>query len=301
MSPNYRIEMDVKMGSLTKDRSCEVCVGRNKTLQVYHHHFSTAFYNKQMGQLYEDSPMCHFCNIPHTVDNRSRKNVILTTSTLAGTQYLQGWGWQDEDPLHCDVEAIPGANIDTLRRAWERSYGRNTLPIDTLLIAGLIDVREKARHYLCMHTMEQTAELASEDIMDCIRKLNSQIVEHSKNHKVKNTLAVATILHVPAMYWHQHDGPLPGPDYINMKPIIDMTNFKIEAFNKENGVTSAPKLHQTGERTINKGKKLVFTLQSFMEDSTIDKMHLTDEKKFKMMKCCIKYFRKATAPSYHLS
>ena len=74
------------------------------------------------------------------MDNRTRQNVILTTSTLAGIQYIQGWGWDDKDgdPLHCDVEAIPGAKIVTLKKAWERAYmsvsNCNESPIRSVLL-----------------------------------------------------------------------------------------------------------------------------------------------------------------------
>ena len=69
----------------------------------------------------------------------TRAKVILTTSTLSGVQFIKGWSWDDELPMHVDIESIPGARIPTLRKAWERAYDRNPLPIDTLLVAGLND------------------------------------------------------------------------------------------------------------------------------------------------------------------
>ena len=86
--------------------------------------------------------------------------------------------------------------------------------------------------------MEETARLVSEDILYSIKGLHRVILEHSKVYKVKDSLAVCTILQVPALYWHRDDGPLPSPDYTSYK-----TNLKIDFFNIENGCSSANKLH----------------------------------------------------------
>ena len=299
MAPNYRLQMTEKMGSIRKSVPCVVCCGRNKTLNITHIHLSTAYYNRQMIAAGELVPMCHFCDQDHMVDHRTRQNVILTTSTLSGIQYLQGWGWdaKDGDPLHCDVEAIPGAKIVTLKKAWERAYMRNPLPIDTVLMAGLNDVKDTTKLYINKYTMEETAELVSRDIIHSIKGLHRVILEHSQLHKVNDSLAVGTILHVPALYWHEDDGSPPTPDYLNYKTIIDRINLKIEAFNIENGCSSAPKLHQSGERALNKGKKRKYQFGAFREEEKSDMMHLKDTKRFKMAKSLIKYFRKSTARS----
>ena len=97
--------------------------------------------------------------------------------------------------------------------------------------------------------------------------------------------------------WHQDDGAPPSPDYINFKDLIDTLNLKIEAFNIENGVKSAPKLHQTGERPLNKGRKRRYQFQAFRESEKANMMHLKDHKRFKMVQCLGKYFSKATEKS----
>ena len=86
--------------------------------------------------------MCHFCDIPHAVYHRTRQNLIVTDSTFVSIQYLNGWGWGDQEPLHCDLEAVPGGKIVNLRRVWERAYARNPLAIDTVLLADLNDIRD---------------------------------------------------------------------------------------------------------------------------------------------------------------
>ena len=145
--------------------------------------------------------------------------------------------------------------------------------------------------------MEETANKASDDIMSSIKGLYRLVKEHSSTC-VKSTLAVATLLHVPALYWHKDNGPPPTTYYINYKELINILNLKIEAFNIVNGATSAPKLHQTGERPLDKGKKRKFQFQAFSEENRADMLHLKDHKRFKMVKCLVKYFKKATAKSY---
>ena len=82
-----------------------------------------------------------------------------------------------------------------------------------------------------------------------------------------------------------------------IQDLVDTLNLKIEAFNIENGVSSAPKLHQTGERPLSKGKKRVYQFQAFREDDKAKMMHLKDHKRHKMVKCLVKYFARATARS----
>ena len=101
--------------------------------------------------------------------------------------------------------------------------------------------------YLGKYTLEETANKASDDIMSSIKGLYRLVEEHSTTFSVKSTLAVATVLHVPALYWHKDDGPPPTPDYVNYKELIDTLNLKIEAFNIDNGATSASKLQQIGK------------------------------------------------------
>jgi hypothetical protein len=47
---------------------------------------------------------------------------------------MEGWGWGDDPPLHCDMETVPGAKIIHLKRVWERASRDNPLPLDTVLV-----------------------------------------------------------------------------------------------------------------------------------------------------------------------
>ena len=239
------------------------------------------------------SPMCHFCDMVHPIDHMSRQRVILTTSSLCDVQYLVGWSWHDRPPTHCDVEAIPGGKIPVLRKAWERSYMENPLAIDTVLHAGLNDVKSLAEpHIITGMAMSQIADLVSEDMITAIKCLHRLIIEHGNKHDVSDTFAVGTILHVPALYWSDDMGAPPTSDYINYREVIDATNIKIEAFNIEIGSTSAPKLHQTAERGRRKKRYYMYNL--FREEAQADMMHLIDEEKKKMAMRYVKYFDTAT-------
>ena len=289
MAPNYRIQLNKDMGSLNKSSPCQICCGKNPNLKIHHIHFSTTYYNKQRILKGDTKPMCYYCDLPHTIDQRTRQSVILSDSTLSGVPYMEGWGWGEQTPTHCDMETIPGGKIITLRKAWERAYHSNPLAIDTVLVAGLNDIRDLARLYKDKHDMPQMVELISTDVMDAIKSLHQAIKAHSKHWDTEDTLAVGTILHVPAMYWHEADGEYPSFDYNNLKEVVDKTNLKIEAFNLENGSpsTHTPKLHQAGERglKVGGGKTVkMYIFQAWREEEKQAMMHLKDPHRFKMTK-----------------
>ena len=296
MAPSYRIQLTQAMGSLNKTSPCKICCGRGSNMSMYHQHFSTAYFNKQMVLKGDMRPQCYFCDTRHPIDHRTRQNVILSTSTLSGVPYLTGWGWGDERPTHCDMETIPGGKIVTLRKAWERAYSSNPLPIDTVLVAGLNDVRDLYRLYKDKHSIEELAELVSDDIIDAIEFLLKVVKQHSVRFDVDDTLAVSTILHVPAMYWHDDDGNYPTANYVNLKEVVDKTNLKIAAFNLKNRMT-APKLHQSGERSLKHGKKRVFMWNAWREEDKHNMMHLKDQHRFKMVRLVVKHFEKSTPRS----
>ena len=194
LSTTNRVTMSPTMGSLDSSSRCIICCGKTKTINVQHSHLSTYYYNSQMIRQGDMTPMCHFCDIRHHVDHRTRQNVILTTSTLSGIQYAEGWTWGGQVPTHCDMEAIPGGKIVTLKRTWERAYLSNPLPIDTVLVAGLEDIRDLAKLYQDKHTMSEMAELISEDVINSIENLQRVVQDHSEKHDVKDKLDVGTIV-----------------------------------------------------------------------------------------------------------
>ena len=125
----------------------------------------------------------------------------------------------------------------------------NPLAIDTVLHAGLNDVKDLAKSHLAAKLpMNKIADQVSDDIITAIKCLHRLVIEHTNKYDVSDTFAVGTLLHVPALYWTDDCGAPPTSSYVNYREVIDATNLKIEAFNIEIGATSAPKLHQSGER-----------------------------------------------------
>ena len=286
------------MGSLDSDSPCTICQARCNTIHVQHVHLSTAYYNKQMAKKGEQTPLCHFCDTCHIMDNDTRLNVILTTATLSGVQYASGWGWGDQQPTHCDVESIPGGKIVNLKRAWERAYLDNPLPIDTVLVAGTEDILDLWQTYQGKYGMTEMAEIISEVVLDAIEKLHRAVKAHAARKNVDDTLAVCTMVHVPALYWRETDGWFPTGNYQNLKQIIDRTNLKITAFNLKNGTPKAPKLHQAGER--GKPNKKVYMWDCFVELKREDMRTLQDQQRIKLARLLVKYFEKGTPKSYKI-
>ena len=297
MSP--RMVMTTVMGSLTSNSPCQICQARCTTINVKHIHLSSIHYNKQMARMGENNPVCHFCDISHPIDNDTRQKVILTTATLSGIQFANGWAWAEKPSVHCDVEAIPDGKIVNLKRAWERSYLTNPLPIDTVLVAGLEDVLELSRMYHGKYKEAELAEIISEVVLHAIENLHNVIRAHSERYTTDDTLAVCTMVHVPAMYWKDSDGEYPTEDYTNLREVIDRTNLKIEAFNLKNGRGNAPKLHQAGER--GKSTKRVYMWDSFVEKKKEDMMNLKDPQRLKMARLITKYFEKGTPSSIKIT
>ena len=164
-------------------------------MQIRHKHFSSYHYSKMMIRL--GNPMCHFCDMDHPVDHMSRQRV--TNSSLSEIQYLVGWKWHNRPPTHCDVEAIPGGKIPTLRKAWERAYMDNPLAIDTVLHAGLNDVKDLAKSHLAAKLpMNKIADQVSDDIITAIKCLHRLVIEHTNKYDVNDTFAIGTLLHLPA-------------------------------------------------------------------------------------------------------
>ena len=168
-------------------------------MQIRHKHFSSYHYSKMMICLGNMNPMCHFCDMDHPVDHMSRQRVILTTSSLSEIQYLVGWKWHNRPPTHCDVEAITGGKIPTLRKAWERAYMDNPLAIDTVLHAGLNDVKDLAKSHLAAKLpMNKIADQVSDDIITAVKCLHRLVIEHTNKYDVNDTFAIGTLLHLPA-------------------------------------------------------------------------------------------------------
>ena len=289
--------MDKNMGSLDVTNNCPICCGRNKELKTVHLHLSTAYYNRRMAANKVDFPMCHFCDTDHGIDHMTRNKVVLSDSSLSGIQYLEGWNWGGEHPVHIDMECIEEGSITMLRRAWERAYHSNPLPIDTVLVAGLKDFSTLLSQQSDKHSSEALTNLATAEIMGSVKMLHNTIARHSELYGVKDTLAVAPIMHTPALYWHKDDGQFPNSDYTNYADMIDKINLKIEEYNVEFGVTAAPNfIKRAGERGLKNGRR-IFRWDAWKESDRNRMCHLKDSFRIAVMKKLVIYFSRATPRS----
>ena len=64
-----------------------------------------------------DFPKCYFCNINHRIDHVTRNKIVLTTEIPNDGQYLDGWSFDDESPIHEDMEGVENGFFPVLRRA----------------------------------------------------------------------------------------------------------------------------------------------------------------------------------------
>ena len=278
-APNFRIPMSPKYGSLSRASRCIICCGRSTKLNIRHIHYSMQYYMKQCILEGNHMPWCYHCNLEHPVDHMTRTKLFLSTSTLSGVPFIEGWPGFD---IHCDWETIPGAHLDTLRKAWERGYSRHPLAVDTILVGGLNDIKPIVNSIKDIRApsnnqpgQEYINTRAQEIFMEKVRQLWGTMLTHSTDMATDDTLAVSLLLHVPALYWH--DEELPCARYVNHKSVIDAVNISIENFNSEIGSPHTPKLQRTGERSLGKGARTTYIWSRFREEEKFDMLHLKDK------------------------
>ena len=101
------------------------------------------------------------------------------------------------------------------------------LPIDTVLVPGLQDIRNLISQYASKHPDETLANLITTEFMASIKMLHNMVKRHSDLWKTDDIFAVAPILHVPALYWHKDDSEVPFKEYRNYAEVIDKINLSI--------------------------------------------------------------------------
>ena len=250
-----------------------------------------------MAALKVNFPKCYFCDFDHGIDHMTRNKVVLTAECLSGVQYLEGWSWENLPPVHIDMESIVDGTITQLRRAWERACHWNPLPIDTVIVPGLQDIKNLISQYASKHSNESLSNLITTEIMASIKMLHNTIRRHSVLWKTDDTLAVAPVLHVPAFYWHKDDGELPSQGYRNYADIIDQINSSIDSYNSEFGVSAAPSfIKRAGERGLKSGRR-IYRWDAWKETEKESMVNLKDHHKIAIMKKLVTYFVKATPPS----
>ena len=292
--PFYTMPKESKFGSLDKSSPCIVCCGRSLTLNTRHAHLSTQYYNKQSVLLGDPAPYCYHCKTSHDIDMLSRTKVYLTTSTLYGVPFLGDWPGL---AMHCDWEAVSGGTLDTMRRVWERAYMDHALPVDTIMIAGLNDIRPIVKSVYDFRANptnqpdnEVVCHLAQELFMEKVSRIWTIMKDHCKAKDTDDTLAISRILHVPALYWTEDDGDLPHPKYVNYKAVVDAINVSITAYNKEIGSPHAPNLQRTGQRGLGRGDRRKYIYSRFREDTKWNMMHFADKYRIEIATRLYQYF-----------
>ena len=61
--------------------------------------------------------------------------------------------------------------------------------------------------------MTELAEFISEVVLNSITRLHNAVKAHSDKKSVDDTLAVCTVVHVPALYWRDTDDKFPNKTF----------------------------------------------------------------------------------------
>ena len=161
-----------------------------------------------------------------------------------------------------------------LTDAWKTAYNGHFLPVDTVLVSGLNDIKPIVKDILYHNNTlsgDNLNQKAAEKFMVKVNNLWNTI----KHHSVNNTLSVCYLLHVPALYWHEEDGNFPNQNYYNYRNIIDTINLKIKLFNINLGSSYTPELQGMGEKISRNGQKK-YCWEKFREKEQQHMMHLND-------------------------
>ena len=188
-----------------------------------------------------------------------------------------------------------------MRKAWERAYWDHGLPVDTIMVAGLNDIKPIVKSVWDHRAppsnqpdSEVVSNLANELFMEKLGKIWDTMQVHSRYKDTDDTLAVSRILHVPALYWTEDDGDLPHAKYINYKAVIDTINGGITNFNKEIGSPHAPNLQRTGQRGLGKGDRRKYIFSRFRENIQWNMMHFADKYRIEIATRLFQYFENRT-------
>ena len=291
--PIFDINNKPRTGCMTKSIPCYVCCS-----DVKHLHLSTQYYNKQCLLDDDDNPMCYNCMIRHPIDMMTRTRLILTDSTLFGIPFTTQWNDAGAGQFHVDWEAVAGGLWDSLIIAWDKGYWDHALPVDTIAVCGINDIKPIVSSLVDSRVGPINQQVENPEIitkakdlyMEKVEKLKSKVEAHKKYKNTDDTLAVSRLFRVPALYWGSDDGEYPGINYINYRPIIDAINLDIEAWNANNGSSKVPNLQNTGRRTVGKGARTGFMFNRFREAEHHKKLHFKDEIRADISKRFLKYF-----------
>ena len=262
--------------------------------EVFHNHFSSKRLRIDILGVEATGRgfYCISCKSRHRPNIDDRINIVVSDSTLhqfyaplnsSGPLY-------EGDLVHVDYVTIEGGLIPDLLQAFCQDYRDDGLlekPIDVVLVAGYQDVRKGyARDYILRGMMELGNIVLS--------------LKNRTSPEKKNSFAVASMMYPPALCWFRDNGPQPH-NYTNMKEKIDWLNGKIHELNLSNGVEGYPSFHTYGMRVgsenvvDNDGRRRKVRTKShrwehWKEAAKRDKLHLREDRRFKLGKAVNNYF-----------
>ena len=272
-----------------RQNECSICSFLQNNAPVYHRHFSSLYHRQISGA--EDSPEpyhCPSCMRTHEPYHGPRLKIAVTDSTLhqfyappghTGAEQYQG------DNVHVDYLTIASAEIRTLMDAFKLEYldfPPTSKPMDVVVIAGY-------ENLLAGHSREHIVDLF-------------QQFAHMVRSRGPHTFAIGSLMYPPRLAWLVDDGPLPSPDYVNMREKIDWINGEIARINEANQAVNPPRFHTYGIRTSSTpgfnwfGRPILVRRKCHRWDHWVgvdraQMMHLRPEKLFKMGSALNNYFR----------
>ena len=273
----------------TEDENlCLICSTDEEA--VYHQHFSSRWLRGLIGvETSRASYFCPSCRSRHVPYAYNRSKLVLSDSTLhmffsppgqVNTQY-------HGDLMHTDYISIPGASISALAKAFIYEFidQPQVVPLDVVIIAGykeLIDGQSRAF------------------IMENFRHL-AEIILKAGNQDNPNTVAIADFMYPPMLTWYPDNGPMPPNHQGNRLLKIEILNEEILSLNMDNNITEFLRLHKYGIRVCTKrwfdqyGQEhqrriKCHRFEQWREQHAVEKLHLTDEIRFKIGAALNRYF-----------
>ena len=240
--------------------------------------------------------LCPSCKSRHLPYPDPRIKLIVTDSTLHQFYAPPGYNatqQYDGDIMHCDYISIPGATIDTLTHAFRLDYVEKVhpKPLDVVIVAGYNDMING---------------YTRQSIMDSFSRFTDYVkMAGSEHHGQTNTVAVSNLMYAPQLSWFPDNGPLPYNHKGNQLEKIHWLNQAILSLNLDNNITEFHRLHKYGVRDytrketdqygqVHLRKIKCHRFEHWREPDRAEKLHLTNNQRFKMGAAINKYFVQRT-------
>ena len=268
-------------------RYCQICSeftteSRKYKRVVTHTHFSTLVYRSEAPADENGNYPCIHCkDTPHSFKPRVRYALILSSSTLHWWQGKREVNKYRGNDIHVEEITIPGGTIDDLRHAFEAEYSNSYRCVDVLLVCGLNDV-------LRNRTMEQIL-ISYKDLQESVHRVAPE--------NQRNSVAISTMIIPPK---------IAGLDDTSgkLEKMVEI-NAGIRELNAAQPqdvypVRLAPLFHTWGmggrrgratrPRYLLEGMRY-HRPDQWREEEKEDQLHLSNEARLRMGRCCVEYFK----------